>query len=111
MVHVPLVGSIHRIVEKFSRKNFDIIIIGHHNHPEVVGTAGRTTKKVHIIETIEEARAIDLHKENECVFVTQTTLSQDEVAKIREVLYARFPQILSPKSTICYAKPRIDRMP
>ena len=51
----PLVSSIHRIVEHYSRNNHEIIIIGHHNHPEVVGTAGRSSTRVHIVSNVDEA--------------------------------------------------------
>lgn len=99
----PLVSSIHRIVENYSRKNYDIIVIGHHNHPEVVGTAGRVTTRVYIIATVEEAESLVLQRPEQCAYVTQTTLSQDDIVKIRNVLIRRFPQIQSSKSNTCYA--------
>jgi 4-hydroxy-3-methylbut-2-en-1-yl diphosphate reductase len=99
----PLVSSIHRIVENYSRKNYDMIIIGHHNHPEVVGTAGRVSTKVHIVATVEEAENLILDRPDQCAYVTQTTLSQDDIVQIRNVLIRRFPQIQSSKSNTCYA--------
>ncbi len=99
----PLVSSIHRIVEKHAEKGFDIVIIGHHNHPEVVGTAGRTDIDVHIIATRAEAEQVTLKNPEKCVYVTQTTLSQDEVLQIEEILQRRFPKIQHPNRTICYA--------
>ncbi len=99
----PLVSSIHRIVESYSRKNYDIIIIGHHNHPEVVGTAGRVRTKVHIVATVKEAENLTLSRPDQCAYVTQTTLSQDDIVKIRNVLIRRFPLIESSKSNTCYA--------
>ena len=99
----PLVSSIHRIVESYSRKNYDIIIIGHHNHPEVVGTAGRVSTKVHIVATVNEAEKLILDRPDQCAYVTQTTLSQDDIVQIRNVLIRRFPQIQSSKSNTCYA--------
>ena len=100
----PLVGSIHRIVENYSQKGFEIIIIGHHNHPEVEGTAGRAEEGIiHIVANEREAEELHLSRAEKCAFVTQTTLSQDDVERIRRVLYQRFPAILSSKSNICYA--------
>jgi len=99
----PLVSSIHRIVENYADKEYDIIIIGHHNHPEVEGTAGRTNKKVSIIANEKEAEELILSTPEKCAFVTQTTLSLDDVEKIRRILMRRFPKILSSKSNICYA--------
>ncbi len=99
----PLVTSIHRIVEKYHSRNYDIIIIGHHNHPEVEGTSGRADSNVHIVANEKEAHALYLKKPERCAYVTQTTLSQDDIDSIRKVLISRFPAILSSKSNICYA--------
>lgn len=99
----PLVGSIHRIVENYSHRGYDIVIIGHHNHPEVVGTAGRATTRVHIVSNVGEAEELQLEKPDQCAYVTQTTLSQDDIVQIRNVLIRRFPQIQSSKSNSCYA--------
>ncbi len=99
----PLVSSIHRIVENYNSKDFEIIIIGHHNHPEVEGTAGRINNQVHIVADIGEAEELVLDNPAKCAYVTQTTLSQDDIINIREVLLSRFPQIQSSMSNICYA--------
>ncbi|MEE4242282.1 MAG: 4-hydroxy-3-methylbut-2-enyl diphosphate reductase [Desulfopila sp.] len=99
----PLVSSIHRIVENFNRKDFDIIIIGHHNHPEVEGTAGRVDNNVHIIASEEEAEKLHLEKPERCAYVTQTTLSQDDIINIHNILTRKFPQIVSSQSNTCYA--------
>lgn len=99
----PLVASMHRVVERYGEQGSDVIIIGHHNHPEVVGTAGRTTQDVHIVASEEEARTVTLNSPDDAVYVTQTTLSQKEVLSIREILCQRFPKICSPRSNVCYA--------
>ncbi len=99
----PLVTSIHRIVEKYHSRNYDIIIIGHHNHPEVEGTSGRADSNVHIVANEQEAHALHLKNPERSSYVTQTTLSQDDIDSIREILINRFPAILSSKSNICYA--------
>lgn len=99
----PLVSSIHRIVENYDRDGFEIVIIGHPKHPEVEGTAGRVTCPVHIVSTVAEAEKLTLTQPNKCGFVTQTTLSQDDIVRIREVLIQRYPHIRSSKSNTCYA--------
>ncbi len=99
----PLVGSVHRMVEKYHADGYDILIIGHHRHPEVEGTAGRVESGVHIVATEEEARNVQVKNPVRVAYVTQTTLSQDDLAGIRDILLARFPEIRGPQSNICYA--------
>lgn len=99
----PLVSSVHRMVEKYHDLAYDVIIIGHHNHPEVEGAAGRVEGKVHVIATQEEARTLQVSDAQHVAYVTQTTLSEDDIAPIREILVQRFPSIKGPESNICYA--------
>lgn len=99
----PLVSSVHNMVEKYYAKGYDVLIIGHHNHPEVEGTAGRVGGDVHIIATEDEARAISVRDPERVAFVTQTTLSLNDIAGIRTILLERFPDIKGAKSNICYA--------
>ncbi len=99
----PLVSSIHRIVEKYHRKNYDIVILGHHNHPEVEGTAGRVDNDVYIIANVAEAENLHLGNPRKCAYVTQTTLSQDDIDKMYTVLLRRFPGIESSSTNTCYA--------
>lgn len=100
----PLVTSIHQLVEKYHKEGYDVIIIGHHGHPEVVGTAGRVNDRVHVVATEAEAEKIEISNSDKTAYVTQTTLSQNDVAAIRSVLEQRFPGIKGPvKSNICYA--------
>jgi len=100
----PLVTSIHRMVEKYHQLGFDVIIIGHHGHPEVEGTAGRVSSDVHVVATIAEAKTVCVRNPNKVAYVTQTTLSQEDISGIRSVLVDRFKDIKGPvKSNICYA--------
>ncbi len=99
----PLVTSVHRLVEKYHAEDYDVIIIGHHRHPEVEGTAGRVLGHVHIVANDDEAYALEVRDDSRVVYVTQTTLSQNDVVAIREVLLERFPNIKSSSSNICYA--------
>jgi len=99
----PLVSSVHRMVEKYHGEGCEIMIIGHHRHPEVEGVAGRVTGRVHVIATVEEAEYVQVDDPAQVCYVTQTTLSQSDIAGIRERLEQRFPAIRGPRSNVCYA--------
>ena len=99
----PLVTSVHNMVEKYHGKDFDVLIIGHHGHPEVEGTAGRAGGNVSVVTSEEEARIVAVRDPARVAYVTQTTLSQDDISGIRDILLDRFPDIKGPKSNICYA--------
>ena len=100
----PLVGSVHRMVEKYHSWGYDVIIIGHHGHPEVEGTAGRVTGgRVHIVADEQEAADITVYAADRVAYVTQTTLCQNDLIGILEVLFKRFPSMKGPKSNICFA--------
>jgi 4-hydroxy-3-methylbut-2-en-1-yl diphosphate reductase len=100
----PLVNAIHRLVEQYHGQGYDVIIIGHHGHPEVVGTAGRVEDRVHVVADAQEASQVVVTDIDKVAYVTQTTLSQRDVAGVRAVLQRRFPNIKGPaESNICYA--------
>ncbi|MBW2658842.1 MAG: 4-hydroxy-3-methylbut-2-enyl diphosphate reductase [Deltaproteobacteria bacterium] len=99
----PLVGSVHRMVEKYYSLGYDVIIIGHHNHPEVEGTAGRVEGTVHIVADETEAEKFEVSDPARVAYVTQTTLCKNDVQGILSVLKTRFPAILGPRSNICFA--------
>jgi 4-hydroxy-3-methylbut-2-en-1-yl diphosphate reductase len=102
----PLVSKVHRESEQLYKKGYDIILIGHNNHPEVIGTMGQLP--VGSIKLIETADDVDLLKvENfskPLAYITQTTLSVDDTAEIIDKLKKKFPNIKQPiKEDICYA--------
>lgn len=99
----PLVSSVHRMVEKHHKEGYDVVIIGHHDHPEVEGTAGRIDGHVHIIATVDEVKTLQVNDPARMAYVTQTTLSQDDIAEMLQALEKRFPDIKGPISNICYA--------
>ena len=101
----PLVSKIHREVEFFDKKNYEIILIGHKDHPEVVGTMGQINdSKMYLVENIEDAKKINILNKEKVAYVTQTTLSVDDTSQIIKVLKNRFPNIKEPKKEdICYA--------
>ena len=102
----PLVSKVHRESEQLYKKGYDIILIGHNNHPEVIGTMGQLPDGS--IKLIETADDVDLLKfENfskPLAYITQTTLSVDDTAEIIDKLKKKFPNIKQPiKEDICYA--------
>ena len=102
----PLVSKVHRESEQLYKRGYDIILIGHNNHPEVIGTMGQLPKgSIKLIETVNDAAALDNKKISKPVaYITQTTLSVDDTAEIIETLKEKFPGIKQPvKEDICYA--------
>jgi 4-hydroxy-3-methylbut-2-en-1-yl diphosphate reductase len=100
----PLVKKVHVEVRRFADAGYRVILIGHAGHEEVVGTAGEAPEAVVLVETLEQARAIDVPDLERVAYVTQTTLSIDETAEIVAALRVRFPAIIGPrKDDICYA--------
>jgi 4-hydroxy-3-methylbut-2-enyl diphosphate reductase len=99
----PLVTSVHKMVEKYHSLDYDVLIIGHHNHPEVEGTAGRVSGRVNVVANEKEAHEIDVTDPDKVAYVTQTTLCKDDVNGILTILKKRFPKSKSPRSNICFA--------
>ena len=102
----PLVSKIHREVENFEKQNLPIILIGHRNHPEVIGTMGQLPEgSIKLIETEKNAKDLKIDEFNKPVaYVTQTTLSVDDTKNIIGILKKKFPNIKSSiKEDICYA--------
>ena len=102
----PLVTKVHRETERHNKNGYQIILIGHKGHPEVIGTMGQVPKEnITLVETIEDAKNVKIEKFNKPVaYVTQTTLSVDDTKDIIELLEEKFPNIKSPiKEDICYA--------
>ena len=100
----PLVSKVHREAENLNKKGFHILLIGHKNHPEVIGTMGQLPEsEIDLIETVEDVENYKDQNKN-LAFVTQTTLSVDDTKKIIASLKKRFPNIKEPaKEDICYA--------
>ncbi|MGA0975952.1 MAG: 4-hydroxy-3-methylbut-2-enyl diphosphate reductase [Methylophilaceae bacterium] len=103
----PLVTKVHKEVNRYLSEGYEILMIGHSGHPEVEGTLGQEADskgKMHLIESLEDAKNIAIKNPNKLAFVTQTTLSLDETKEIISVLKHRFPNIQGPKADdICYA--------
>jgi 4-hydroxy-3-methylbut-2-enyl diphosphate reductase len=100
----PLVRKVHVEVRRFADAGYCVILIGHAGHEEVVGTTGEAPEAVVLVETLEQARAVDVPDPQRVAYVTQTTLSVDESAEIIAALRERFPRLVGPpKEDICYA--------
>src|SRR6266446_1205728 len=100
----PLVTKVHLEVHKYVREGYSIILIGHKEHDEVVGTTGEAPDKIQVVGTVEEAATIQVPDPTKVVCLTQTTLSVDETRDIAAAIKKRFPSLHSPsKDDICYA--------
>ena len=102
----PLVTKVHREAEILYKNGYEVILVGHKDHPEVLGTMGQLPKdSIKLIETKQNAENININEIKKPVaYVTQTTLSVDDTKEIIEVLKGKFPNIKSPiKEDICYA--------
>ena len=101
----PLVSKVHREAENLNKSDVHVLLIGHKNHPEVIGTMGQLSEdKIDLIENIEDAKNYTKKNNNKLAYVTQTTLSVDDTKEIVETLKKRFPEIQEPrKEDICYA--------
>ena len=100
----PLVSKIHKEVEQFDKKELPVILIGHRNHPEVIGTMGQTKSEVYLVEKVEDVKNLPLDFRKEIAYVTQTTLSVDDTKDIVSEIKKNFLNVVEPKKNdICYA--------
>ena len=101
----PLVSKVHREAENLHKSGSHIILIGHKNHPEVVGTMGQIPKGgIDLVESVEDVNKYENKENKDLAFVTQTTLSVDDTKEIIDKLKKKFPNIKEPKKEdICYA--------
>ena len=101
----PLVSKVHREAENLYKAGYYLILIGHKDHPEVIGTMGQLPAgSIDLIQNEDEAKNYKLKEKKKIAFVTQTTLSIDDTKNIIKILKQRFPDIREPlKEDICYA--------
>jgi 4-hydroxy-3-methylbut-2-enyl diphosphate reductase len=100
----PLVTKVHHEVRRFATEDSEILLIGHHGHEEVEGTAGEAPDRVRIVDGLDGARTIQPTPGKNLVWLSQTTLSVDETMEAVAILKERFPDIQAPPSDdICYA--------
>jgi 4-hydroxy-3-methylbut-2-enyl diphosphate reductase len=100
----PLVTKVHVQARRYAADGHRIVLIGHAGHEEVVGTMGEAPDATVLVQSVEEAEALELPAGEPVAYITQTTLSVDETAEIVDVLKRRFPHIRGPqREDICYA--------
>jgi 4-hydroxy-3-methylbut-2-en-1-yl diphosphate reductase len=100
----PLVTKVHLEAVRFARDNYSIVLIGHKDHDEVIGTLGEVPERTFLVETVEDVDKLDLPDPTRVRYLTQTTLSLDETRDIVERLNERFPLMQGPPAQdICYA--------
>ena len=104
----PLVTKVHIEVTRYARDGIDAILIGHHGHPEVEGTMGQYDKSkggtIYLVEDEEDVANLQVRDPEHIAFVTQTTLSLDDTARVIDALRTKYPKIQGPrKDDICYA--------
>jgi 4-hydroxy-3-methylbut-2-enyl diphosphate reductase len=100
----PLVTKVHQEARKFAAKGYDIVLIGHEGHEEVIGTMGEAPRAIHLVGDEREAAAVEIADPDKVAYLTQTTLSVDETQGVIGALRDRFPVLAGPRSDdICYA--------
>ncbi len=99
-----LVTKVHSAAKRYAEKGYQVILIGHRKHVETIGTAGEAPEVTTVVETVEEVENLSFNPDQKLAYLTQTTLSLDDVKEITEALLRRYPKIETlPSSSICYA--------
>ena len=100
----PLVTKVHLEVQRYARDDYSIILIGHQDHDEVIGTRGEAPDRIQVVDSVDGVAELSVPDPQKVACLTQTTLSMDDTAEIVDALRARFPAMTLPaKEDICYA--------
>jgi len=100
----PLVTKVHKEGQRYASRGYDVILIGHAGHPEVIGTLGRIDGAVHLVGSVAEVEALAVRNPEKVAYVTQTTLSVTDTRDIIGAIQRRFPAVVGPDTRdICYA--------
>ncbi len=100
----PLVTKVHKEAQRFAGEDYDILLIGHEGHEEVIGTMGEAPERIHLVDGPDDVAGLRVRDEDKLVWLSQTTLSVDETMETVDKLKERFPALVSPPSDdICYA--------
>ncbi len=100
----PLVTKVHKAGQKYSAQGYEIVLIGHANHPEIEGTLGQIDGLVHLISETGDVDSLNIRNPEKVAYITQTTLSVDDTKDVIARLRERFPKIVGPDlKNICYA--------
>jgi 4-hydroxy-3-methylbut-2-enyl diphosphate reductase len=99
-----LVTKVHSAAKRYVEKGYHIVLIGHRNHVEIIGTAGEAPDDTTIVESVGDVEALEFAPDKKLFYLTQTTLSLDDVKEITNALLTKYPSIETlPSSSICYA--------
>jgi 4-hydroxy-3-methylbut-2-enyl diphosphate reductase len=100
----PLVTKVHLEAIRYAREGYTIVLIGHQDHDEVIGTLGEAPERIVVVASAGEARQLEVPDPERVAYLTQTTLSVDDTRDVIEALRSRFPKIVGPsRDDICYA--------
>jgi len=100
----PLVTKVHLEAIRYAREGYTIILVGHEDHDEVIGTTGEAPERIVVVSTPEEVEALQVPDPDKVAYITQTTLSVDDTREVIDALRRRFPGIVGPsKDDVCYA--------
>ncbi|MFD7899687.1 4-hydroxy-3-methylbut-2-enyl diphosphate reductase [Streptomyces sp. NPDC059479] len=100
----PLVTKVHKEAVRFANEDYDILLIGHDGHEEVIGTSGEAPDHITLVDGPGDVAGVEVRDESKVVWLSQTTLSVDETMETVDALKQKFPQLISPPSDdICYA--------
>ncbi len=100
----PLVTKVHLEAVRYARESYSIVLIGHEDHDEVIGTLGEAPDRIHVIDSVAEVDALEVPDPDKIAYLTQTTLSVDDTRDVIEALRRKFPKIVGPsRDDICYA--------
>ena len=100
----PLVTKVHLEAVRYAREDYSIVLIGHEDHDEVIGTLGEAPDRIHVIANVAEVETLKVPNPEKIAYLTQTTLSVDDTRDVIEALRRKFPKIVGPsRNDICYA--------
>ena len=100
----PLVAKVHHEARRYAARGYEIVLVGHDDHEEVIGTYGEAPERMHVVATTGDVADLGLATDAPIAYLTQTTLATDETAEIVDALRSRFPQLVGPSAEdICYA--------
>jgi 4-hydroxy-3-methylbut-2-enyl diphosphate reductase len=100
----PMVSKVHLQAQRFAREGYELIVVGHHGHAEIIGTTGSVDGPAHVVADLDDVQRLPIGRDARVSYVTQTTLSVDDTREIIEALKRRWPQIIGPGvDDICYA--------
>lgn len=100
----PLVSKVHAEARRYAGRGLKIALVGHAGHEEVIGTMGEAPDSIVLVETVEDAQALEVEHDERVAYLTQTTLSVDDTGEVVDALRERFPDLVGPPSAdICYA--------